>query len=1126
MARDGEETRRERPSVTSETSELTTPREGMLGADPALDEATRTMDGGESPESTGFPIDNWNRYEHVAFIGRGGMGVVYKARDPQLSRFVALKFLSRAEGARAKKFIAEARSQARVEHEHVCKVYEVGTAQGVPYIAMQFIDGITLSKAQADMTVEDKVHVMRKVADAVQAAHEGGLIHRDLKRSNIMVERDGDRWQPFVLDFGIAREVDAGATLAGEVAGTPAYMAPEQARGERVDKRTDVWGLGATLYALLAGRPPNQGTTAEAFASLVTKDVPSIRTVVPRIPGELATIVMKCLETDPARRYQTAAEVSTDLRRYLAGEPIAARPKSLVYRASKRLRRSWAVAAAAGIALCAIVAVGVLWSRAVAQNRLAEQRVKIAQRFGQEVARIETLMRQAYAAPLHDTRREKQQVLARMAALEKEAKQLGDAATGPAEYALGRGHLSLHDYAKARTHLEAAMHAGYEPPEAKYALGLALAALYRDGMAEADRIHDKTLRKQRRAELKTQLRDPALAYLRMVGDATPDAPSSYAEGLVALYEGDYATALARAATAAEAAPFLYEAHELAGDAHYYRAKEAREKGQYSDAAGDIERAGTEYAAAIAAAPSDATLLDAECRRRQSKLALARAQRTLERGDLDGATEPCERAHVADPDQAAVLVRQAFMLADAADYLTEHRGVNPNEIVTRAQPLIDAALALDPKSARAYHARAILQMAVARVKCDKREPCEADNDAAMASLHRVIDLDPNYDDAYNDLAFLLQERGEREREAGHDPRKILSEAVAIAERGIAASPHSEELKGELGAIWQARADYEAEHGVDPQDSLGKSIAAFESALALNPNDASALNNMGLAIHTRGYFKVKHGQAEGEADFDRATKTYERVLALGGIDSKVLNNLSYVNVDRAAHLAATDRDPKPVVEAGLAYAKRALAANPNERFVFFNVAGMQLTQAEYDVEHGKDPTSAVVGAQEAIKSDLARSREPDPDILAYDCGTHVVAARWEIANKRSPKAELAAAEKSLERAEKLDANTGFVLNARIELERRKAEAIVAEGGDPSAALARARATVTKASESDHGSPAIHLWLGQLAAIEARGLAKSSDVARRNAAIATARKELAAAVAGNRFYEPRANELLAGL
>src|SRR3569623_2400867 len=552
MSTDDELTRRERPIVA--------------------DEETRTVDPDGDGEPNGFPITGWARYQFVGFIGKGGMGAVYKAHDPQLKRYVALKFLMRTEGGRAKRFVAEARAQAKVEHSNVCKVYEVGTAQGVPYIAMQFIDGVTPSAAQEQMTIEDKVHVLRKVADAVHAAHQGGLIHRDLKRSNVMVERtERGNWQPFVLDFGLAREVDAGATIAGEVAGTPAYMAPEQARGERADRRTDVWGLGATLYALLTGRPPNKGTTAEAFASLVTQDVPSIRTVVPQIPGELATIVMKCLERDPARRYADAGEMAADLRRYLAGEPLAARPRSLVLRASKRRRRSWAFAAAVGVAVVLVGVIGGLWARAASQSRLAEKRVQIAQRFGQEVARLETLMRQAYTAPLHDTRREKQQVLARKPAIQKAAAQLSDVATGPAEYALGRGNLSLHDYAAARTHLDAAVKAGYDSPELRYAVGLDYAALYKQGLGEAERMRDKTQRAAKRAELKKALRDPAMAALRDVGDTSPEA-APYAEGLVALYEGDTATALAKAAAAEQAAPWFYEAHELAADAYAARSR--------------------------------------------------------------------------------------------------------------------------------------------------------------------------------------------------------------------------------------------------------------------------------------------------------------------------------------------------------------------------------------------------------------------------------------------------------------------------------------------------------------------------------------------------------------------------
>jgi serine/threonine-protein kinase len=1121
---DGEKTRRERP--TDHTGELTTPRESMFGAEPApslYDEATETADPDTKNEKppTRFPVEGWDRYKFVSFLGRGGMGAVYKARDPQLSRFVALKFLLRTEAERAKRFVAEARSQARVEHEHVCKVYEVGDACGVPYIAMQFIDGVTLSRAQEQMTLDDKVHVMRKVADAVHAAHQGGLIHRDLKRSNVMVEKTAaGKWQPFVLDFGIARELDAGATIAGEVAGTPAYMAPEQAKGERADRRTDVWGLGATMYALLAGRPPNQGTTAEAFAALVTKDVPPIKTVAPQLPGDLATIVMKCLERDPQRRYPSAAAVSDDLRRYLAREPIAARPDSLVYRASKRLRRSWALAGALVALACAVVAVGVMWWRSAQRERLAEERVRIAQKFGQEVTRVETMMRQAYAAPLHDTRKEKQQVLARMAAIASEAKQLGDVATGPSEYAIGRGHLSLHDYGKARTHLEAALKAGYDTPEARYALGLALAALYRDGVNEADRIHDKTQRAARKEDLKKTLRDPALAYLRAVGEAAPEA-STYAEGLVALYENDYATALARAATATQAAPWLYEAHQLAGDALTARASDGRDKGNYDESTTDLEAAAKEYATALTAAPSDATLLDAECRRRQGAMWVGIHTRHFERADLDAVLEPCERAIKADPESMTVLLRESFILADSADYLVEHRGVDPSDLLARAQPLLASALAIDPKSARAEYARSLLLTAVARTKCDKREPCEPDVDKALDLLHHVIDLDPGDEDAYSDITFLLQERADRVRERGDDPRKILDQAIDTATRGIAVAPKAETLKADLGSVWQARADYESEKGMDPQESLAKAIAGFQSALEQNPKDASALTNLGLTMQTRAYFRLHHGDPEGEADLDRATQTYERVLALGGTDSKVLNNLGYVDVDRADHLAQTGRDPKPAVDDGVAYMQKALAANPNERYVYFNTAGMQLTQAEYQVEHGQGPAVAIDAVHVAVAADLARSKEPDPDIIAYDSGAHLLAARWAMANKHSPTAELAAAEHALARAEQLDARSAFVMSARIDLERWRAEWLVSQGGDPTAPLARARVTVAKISETDHGSPAVHLWLGELAAIEARSL-KPTDP-RRASVLDTAKKELAAAVAGDKFYEQRAAALL---
>jgi predicted Ser/Thr protein kinase len=269
------------------------------------------------------------KYETAILLGKGAMGEVYKAFDPVLQRFVALKYLRKDDPGLAERLLREARLQARVEHEMVCKVYEVGTDEGRPFIAMQFIEGRTLEQAAADMTLGEKMQVVRDVAEAVHAAHETGLIHRDLKPQNIMVERRADgTWRPHVLDFGLARESEAsGLTASGAIVGTPPYMAPEQARGDLpgLDRRTDVYALGAVLYRLVTGRPPFEGGHLDVAMRVIhTEPVPP-RRVDPTLPVDIEAIVLKCLEKDRDRRYPTAQALARDLQRFLDGEAVEAR---------------------------------------------------------------------------------------------------------------------------------------------------------------------------------------------------------------------------------------------------------------------------------------------------------------------------------------------------------------------------------------------------------------------------------------------------------------------------------------------------------------------------------------------------------------------------------------------------------------------------------------------------------------------------------------------------------------------------------------------------------------------------------------------------------------------------------
>jgi tetratricopeptide (TPR) repeat protein/predicted Ser/Thr protein kinase len=297
-------------------------------------------------------------------IGSGGMGEVFKAWDPDLERFVALKYLRHDDPVLVERLMREARAQARIDHPSVCKVYEVGKEDGRPYIAMEFVDGEPLDVAAGRLSVEHKVLLVKQVAEAVQAAHAAGLVHRDLKPANILVvDRDGLP-HPYVLDFGIARiEEVAGLTLTGQVMGTPGYLSPEQARGDlkAIDRRTDVFSLGVILYELLGGARPFTGdSNVEILMHLMDDDPVPLRRAAPAVPRDLETVVMTCLEKDPDRRYESARALADDLGRFLDGEPVEARPVGLVERAIRRARRNPIATTAIAAAVAAVIALAVV----------------------------------------------------------------------------------------------------------------------------------------------------------------------------------------------------------------------------------------------------------------------------------------------------------------------------------------------------------------------------------------------------------------------------------------------------------------------------------------------------------------------------------------------------------------------------------------------------------------------------------------------------------------------------------------------------------------------------------------------------------------------------------------------
>lgn len=785
-----------------------------------------TEAGAGSDPLQGFPDSLRDRFEPLERLGEGGMGVVYKAMDHRLHRTVALKFLRHLDPETQDRFLREARAQARMEHPCIGGVFEVVPDAERPYLVLQCIEGPTLAQVRGQLGLEETVRIFRQLAEALHECHRAGILHRDIKPGNVMLEKlpEGG-WHPYLVDFGLARHLETPSehTVPGLILGTPAYASPEALRGGEVDRRSDVYGLGATLYDALTGRPPfDAASTWTLLQDVQAKDPEPPSRHRPGLPRDLETVVLKSLEKDPAARYDSARAFGDDLQRFLDGDPVSAHPAGPVYRLRKRLRKLGPIRyLLAVLVLAAVGGAGFgLWS---AQRTRTQSR--LAQAFGGEVDRLESELYRELSLPRHNVRPELDRVQARIAELRAQLDQYAGWVQAPARRALGRGFLALGRLDEAQTELQIAWTQSREKdPETAAALGLTLARIFQE---ELEGLRGKA-REDKRKELDQRLREPALRCLRLSEGAT-SVSRTFIEAVLANVEGQEDLALARLEQVKAEQPWNPESW----------------------------------------------LLEAEIRRVQGGTALAR-------GDFKGAETATRRALEAVA-RARDILRSSPRVYEAEAHCTYQllwiradQGLAQEEDRQASLTASNRALEVDPGNWRAWSIRSSVHRRWAVIQRERHQnPSEA-FDAAQQDAERGLALHGLDNALWNSYATLLRSRAEWELSEGRDPRPTLGKAIEALKGAMVRPQLRDFLLNNLGNCLSIQAEWELRHGQDPQTRIEEASTCLQEAMALRPWVGHAASEGGALVLGAQYRRWSGGNPAPL--LERAQAAYDRALTL--------------------------------------------------------------------------------------------------------------------------------------------------------------------------------------------------------------------------------------------------------
>ncbi|HRI54343.1 MAG TPA: serine/threonine-protein kinase, partial [Pseudomonadota bacterium] len=842
-------------------------------------------------------------------------------------------------------------------------------------------------------------------------------------------------YRPVIMDFGLAREQNEGKglTATGTMMGTPAYMPPEQAQGktELIDRRSDVYSLGATLYEMLAGVPPFDGKSmVDILFKVLNHHPPALRSVLTGAPEPLETIVSKCLNKDPIRRYQSAQELAEDLDRFRRGEPIQGKRLSAVHQLSWRARRNKPVTALL-LVLTAMV-VGVL-AGVYRARQLDAANQQVAQALGQEVERIQWLMRIAYFSPLHDVTKQKEALRALLSKIEADRLKGRPALAGRYHYVLGRGYLVLHDLAQAEEHLQKAEQAGFEDDESIFAQ-IQLRELKYRKVVEKEEFVSHPRAKDEPGKSKQKLKDQkedleaaaAVDYLDrqkkleedffrqirpylLKSKPSPKIPQDYLPALIDYEHHEYGSALDKAKAAQQATPWFYEAIRLEGNIHKALAIKYIIQNDYGNAELSFRAAVDCYQRASEFGRSDPQLHESLANALNSLMSLQASQLKSPEPNLDRALAAADHAAASGSTETAAAFQRAQSYLIVAKYL---QGNSPSKLEHRRKVIEDAigngkeAALLHPDDPEPYRLTGEAYILKANLLGhDKDQPeFESIMDQAETLLNKAISKSNQDPSLYASLLSLYRAKATHALASGADPTAIIEEGMTAGTPSEFKGGNNEYLVQHL-LINLLLARYNAEHGKSSEKIIADELEQIR--FFKKTKDYRVQSIVASLLCTQALYCL-----DAQCDVDKLLAEAQRYAQESRDNSHELWPRAYIVKLWAAAIKASSyvqrkKEPAAVIAEGLDAAAACLSHSHEDPACYTHQATLRLAEAQWRLAEGASADEALRRAGEAAKQAVDRATESQrPDALLILARVRHAAAQAQ-AQARRPVAKLVGA-----------------------------------------------------------------------------------------------------------------------